>query len=297
MSWELEIAGLAHSFGATKAVDGIDMGVGAGEIVGLVGRNGAGKTTTLRAVMGILEPQVGEIRWQGHAVRTGDRLRFGYMPEERGLYPQMGVLEQVAYFGRLHGLDRRAARRNARAVLDRLGLGSRAEDKLVALSHGNQQRAQLAVALVHEPELLVLDEAFAGLDPSAVMLLGEVLRDEARRHAAVLFSSHQLDVVERLCDRIAVVDAGRLLATGTLEELQRGLPRRLRVRMGSGATWQPSAVDARRVEEDARGAVFVLGAEADLPALLRSAMAAGPVEHFAFERGGLMDVYRELVAA
>jgi ABC-2 type transport system ATP-binding protein len=218
------------------------------------------------------------------------------MPEERGLYPQMGVLEQVAYFGRLHGLDRRAARRNARAVLDRLGLADRVEDKLVALSHGNQQRAQLAVALVHEPDLLVLDEAFAGLDPTAVMVLGEVLREEARRHAAVLFSSHQLDIVERLCDRVAVMEAGRLLATGTLDELQRRLPRRLRVRVGGGARWAPSMPGARRVGDVAGGALFELAPGVDPQALIRSAMAAGPVEHFAFERGSLIDVYRELVA-
>ncbi len=293
----LEISGLAHGFGATVAVDGLDLSVAAGEIVGLVGRNGAGKTTTLRAVMGILEPREGRIRWHDREVGASDRLRFGYMPEERGLYPQMGVLEQVTYFGRLHGMERRDAQRSARSVLERLELGPRAEDKLVALSHGNQQRAQLAVALVHRPELLVLDEAFAGLDPSAVMLLSDVLRDEAQRPAAILFSSHQLDIVERLCDRVAVMEAGRLLATGTLEELQRRVPSRLRVRVGGGAAWRPDVPGARLVEDDARGTLLALEPGADPQAVLRSAMATGPVEHFGFERGGLTDVYRELVAA
>ncbi|MEJ2665562.1 MAG: ATP-binding cassette domain-containing protein [Deinococcales bacterium] len=292
----LEITGLTHSFGATRAVDDLDLMVGAGEIVGLVGRNGAGKTTTMRAVMGILRPDDGQIRWRQRRVTDPDRLRFGYMPEERGLYLQMGVLEQVAYFGRLHGMDRSRALRAARDLLRRLGLEGREGDKLVALSHGNQQRVQLAVALVHQPELLVLDEAFAGLDPSAVDTLSAVLRDEARRPSAVFFSSHQLEIVERLCDRVVILERGRVLASGTLAELQARTPRRLRVKVGGGARWIPTAAGVSVVEEDARGAVLALDAGVDAQVVLREALTAGPVETFAIEEGTLADVYRGLVS-
>ena len=193
----LSVSGLGKRFGELVALDGVALSVGQGEIVGLVGRNGAGKTTTMRAVMGILAPDRGTVTWDGQPIGDRDRLRFGYMPEERGLYPQMRLLDQVAYFARLHGLDPAAAVDSARRWLDRLRLGERAGEKLVALSHGNQQRVQLAVALVHDPELLVLDEPFAGLDPEAVDSLSEILFERAAAGAAVLFSSHQLELVER----------------------------------------------------------------------------------------------------
>src|SRR5215471_6726896 len=212
----LEIKGLFQRFGTRVAVDHLDAVVDAGEIVGLVGRNGAGKTTTMRAVMGILDPSAGTILWSGREITVDARLRFGYMPEERGLYPQMTVLDQLVYFGRLHGLDRASADRAARAWIDRLGLAGREKDRVVALSHGNQQRVQLAAALVFQPELVVLDEPFAGLDPSAVDTLSDVLREDARSGRAILFSSHQLELVERLCDRILILDEGHLLASGTL---------------------------------------------------------------------------------
>ncbi len=217
----LEVVDLHRRFGDLIALDGVGFEVGAGEIVGLVGRNGAGKTTTMRAVMGIIAPDRGEVEWCAHPVGDKDRVRFGYMPEERGLYPQMRLLDQVAYFARLHGLDEDAAADAARRWLERLGLGERTADKLVALSHGNQQRVQFAVALVHEPELLVLDEPFAGLDPEAVDSLSEVLFEEAAAGTAVLFSSHQLELVERICRRVVIVDAGKVLADGTLAELRR----------------------------------------------------------------------------
>src|SRR5712692_7761477 len=210
----LEISDLYQRFGDRIAVDKLSLAVNGGEIVGLVGRNGAGKTTTMRAVMGILEPLGGTIKWSGHQVGLPDRLRFGYMPEERGLYPQMRVLDQVAYFARLHGLELRAATTQAQKWITSLGLEGRELDRVVALSHGNQQRVQLAVALVYQPDLLVLDEPFAALDPSAVDSLSDVLRAETARGTAVLFSSHQLDLVERLCDRVVILDRGGCLPAG-----------------------------------------------------------------------------------
>ncbi len=237
----LHISDLVHRFGEHIVVDDLTADVSEREIVGLVGRNGAGKTTTMRAVMGILRPTSGEVKWDGHVVGPDDRLRFGYMPEERGLYPQMRVLDQMRYFARLHGLDSDTAASEARSWLSRLDLEGRAQDRVVALSHGNQQRVQLAVALVHRPELLVLDEPFSGLDPTAVDVLSGVLRAEAERGAAVLFSSHQLELVERLCDRVIILEEGRVLAMGSLAELRERFPQYLRVKVDTTEDWTDSS--------------------------------------------------------
>lgn len=294
----LEVADLTHRFGERVAVDGVSFSVDGGAIVGLVGRNGAGKTTTMRAIMGILQPLGGRILWAGHPVSTRDRATFGYMPEERGLYPQMRTLEQVTYFGRLHGLSKERALEAAHTWLDRLGLGGREADRLIALSHGNQQRVQLAVAVAHEPGLLVLDEPFAGLDPAAVDDLSGVLTDRSASGAAVLFSSHQLELVERLCDRVVIVDHGKLLAQGTLPELRASVTEHLRVRVEPRSDWAIGLADlgVRVDREDKGGVLLTLDPGADPQLVLKAAQAAGRVEHFAFESGTLADVYRKLVS-
>jgi ABC-2 type transport system ATP-binding protein len=217
----LNIVDIHKQFGEVQALDGCTFSVEPGRMVGFLGPNGAGKTTTMRAIFGLVEPDSGELLWAGAPITLAERLRFGYMPEERGLYPRMPIEEQVAYFGRLHGMAADQARTAAEAWLKRLGLAERAKAKLEQLSHGNQQRVQLAAALVHEPELLVLDEPFAGLDPIAVQTLAELLRREAERGAAVLFSSHQLDLVEDICEEVAIIDHGRVVATGKLDALRR----------------------------------------------------------------------------
>jgi ABC-2 type transport system ATP-binding protein len=292
----LLVSDLHQRFGDLTALDGISMSVGQGEIVGLVGRNGAGKTTTMRAVMGILHADSGEVRWDGRPVGERERLRFGYMPEERGLYPQMPLLRQVAYFARLHGLDADAADRAAREWLQRLGLGRRLDDKLIALSHGNQQRVQLAVALVHGPELMVLDEPFAGLDPEAVDSLSAVMLDQTHTGTSVLFSSHQLELVERICKRVVIVEAGKVIADGTLEELRRRLPAQLRVKVDASPDWARALPGAELVSADEDGVLLVVQPGTDPQAILHAAQAAGPVEHFGFETAGLIDLYRRMVS-
>ncbi len=154
----------------------------------------------MRIILGVLAADAGEVTWDGRPLTRSERQSFGYMPEERGLYPKMSAREQVVYLGRLHGMSAADAKRGADEMLERVGLAERADDKLETLSLGNQQRAQVAAALVHGPEMLVLDEPFSGLDPMAVDNVVTVLRERARAGASVLFSSHQLDVVERLCD-------------------------------------------------------------------------------------------------
>ncbi|MGZ4273366.1 MAG: ABC transporter ATP-binding protein [Solirubrobacteraceae bacterium] len=291
----LEVADLHHRFGDRIALDGVSISAAAGEIVGLVGRNGAGKTTTMRAIMGILVPDAGTVAWDGRTVGRAERLCFGYMPEERGLYPQMRIADQVAYFGRLHGMDETAAATAAAEWLARLGLAERTQDKLIALSHGNQQRVQLAVALAHKPELLVLDEPFAGLDPEAIDSLTEVLRELAAGGAAILFSSHQLELVERICRRVEILDSGRVLASGTLRELRHRFPAQVRVRVDAPPGWAAGLPGVEVVGADEEGVILVVEPGMDPQSILTAAQAAGPVEHFGFESSGLIDLYRRLI--
>lgn len=216
----IQVQGVSRSFGDRRVLDDVGFDVIGGRMTGFVGGNGAGKTTTMRIILGVLSSDRGTVRFDGHEITRQDRARIGYMPEERGLYPKMPVLDQLVYLGRLHGMSTASATASATALLERLGLAERAKDTLESLSLGNQQRAQIAAALVHEPVALVLDEPFSGLDPMAVEVVLGVLRDYADRGAPVLFSSHQLDIVERLCDDVVVIGGGRILAQGSREGLR-----------------------------------------------------------------------------
>jgi ABC-type uncharacterized transport system ATPase subunit len=208
----LALVGLRRRFGEVVAVDGLSFSVPSGRLFGFVGRNGAGKTTTMRIICGLLAADDGTVTWRGEAIDARVRDRIGYMPEERGLYPKMRTRDQLEYFGVLRGLSHAQARAAATEWLGRLGLGDRAGSQVEHLSRGNQQRVQLAAALVHRPELLVLDEPFAGLDPIVCDLLTEVLREQAARGVPVLFSSHQLELVEHICESVAIIDRGHRTA-------------------------------------------------------------------------------------
>ena len=284
-------------FGAVQALADCSFAVERGRMVGFLGPNGAGKTTTMRAVFGLVEPDAGTVLWNGLPIGLAERLRFGYMPEERGLYPRMPVGEQVAYFGRLHGLSAAAARAATRAWLERLDLGDRADAKLEELSHGNQQRAQLAAALVHAPDLLVLDEPFAGLDPVAVQTLADVLRDEAKRGTAVLFSSHQLDLVEDICEDVAIIDHGRIVATGGLDDLRRRSHHRLIALQLDGAPseWFPATAGVELLER--RNGNLLLSADRDVEPerVLAAAERAARVVSFSYGPPSLAELFLELV--
>jgi ABC-2 type transport system ATP-binding protein len=216
----LEIDGISKRFGATVALDGMTLTVRPGELYGFVGANGAGKTTTMRIALGVLAADAGEVRLGGRPLDAASRRRIGYMPEERGLYPRMAVGTQLRYLAELRGRSAAQAREAADRWTERLGLAERRADEVQRLSLGNQQRVQLAAALVAEPEVLVLDEPFSGLDPMAVDVMSEVLRERRDAGAPVVFSSHQLELVERLCDRVGIVRAGRLVAEGAVAELR-----------------------------------------------------------------------------
>jgi ABC-2 type transport system ATP-binding protein len=295
----LELRDLARRYGDVIALDGISFSVPAGQMFGFVGPNGAGKTTAMRIVLGVLSADRGEVRWRGEPVDFEMRSRFGYMPEERGLYPKMRVRDQLVYLARLHGLDGAAAGRSAGDWIERLGLTERAGDRVEQLSLGNQQRVQLAAALVHEPQLLVLDEPFSGLDPVGVDVLSGVLGEYAAGGVPVVFSSHQLELVERLCEAVAIIKDGRLVASGGVEELRdRGARGRLvRVAVDSDADWVAGVPGAEVVDRGPRGTLVALNDGAGPDAVLDAARSAGTVTYFALERPTLTDLFREAVAA
>jgi ABC-2 type transport system ATP-binding protein len=288
---------VSKRFEAVQALAHCSFTVSRGQMLGFLGPNGAGKTTAMRAVFGLVRLDSGRVLWGGRPVGLEERLRFGYMPEERGLYPRMPVGEQLEYFGRLHGLSPRAAHTSAREWLERLGLGDRIEAKVEELSHGNQQRAQLAAALVHQPELLVLDEPFAGLDPIAVRTLAEVLRGEAARGAAVLFSSHQLELVEDICEVVAIIDHGRIVATGELDAL-RGTSRRRRIELrldGAPPGWLPDVDGVELVERRDGDLRLLTGRDVDPEHVLAAAGRTARVVEFSYGPPSLAELFLELV--
>ena len=294
----LELIDLHRRFDDVVALDGVSFAVPEGTIVGFVGPNGAGKTTAMRIVLGVLAPDAGEVRWNGRAIDAAARRRFGYMPEERGLYPKMRVFDQLVYLARLHGLSKADAGRRAEEVLDALGVIDRRDDRVEALSLGNQQRVQLAAALVHEPDALVLDEPFSGLDPVGVDALAGMLRRQTENHGVpVVFSSHQLELVERICDAVVLIDHGRVLASGTIDELRASRARHL-VRVdviGAPDRWYESLPGARLDASVNGGVILELDDGLDEQRVLDLARGAGDVTHFSRVRPSLAELFREVV--
>jgi ABC-2 type transport system ATP-binding protein len=293
----LEVERLVRRYGDLVALQELSLQVAAGELFGFVGANGAGKTTTMRIVMGVLGADSGEVRWGGAPVTFETHRRFGYMPEERGLYPKMRVLEQLIYLAELHGVAPGAASHSATAWLERLGLSERRNDEVQKLSRGNQQRVQLAAALVYEPELLVLDEPFAGLDPVAVDVMSEVLRERAKAGTPVIFSSHQLDIVERLCDRVGIIQAGRMVVTGTVTELRSTGPARYWVDAPMAADdWTARLSGVKLVRREGSRTLLELADGMDDQAVLRAALATGPVHEFRRDIPPLSELFRHVIA-
>ena len=297
----LRIERLVKSFGATRALDAVSFDVRPGEMFGFVGANGAGKTTAMRIVMGVLRADSGTVTWQGAPVTHATRRAFGYMPEERGLYQKMRVADQITYFGRQYGLTAAAARRAAGAWIERLDLTGHRDDMVQALSLGNRQRVQLAVALVHEPRVLVLDEPFSGLDPIGVDALAGVLAEKRDAGVPIIFSSHQLDLVERLSDSVGIIAAGRLVAAGPVDDVRAGASRPLlRVRVRDAAPGWAGRLPGRLVrppDGDADGADgdAILDTDDDQQ-VLKAALAEGRLERFGWERPALSEIFREVVA-
>ena len=290
----LQAVALAHSFGERRALAGVDLTIEPGVLTGLLGPNGAGKTTLMRAMLGVIQPDSGQILIDGRPVTFADRQRWGYMPQERGLYPRMPAGEQLVYMARLHGLDRSSAQRRARALLDELGLADRWSDRTEKLSGGMQQRLQLGAALVHDPDVIVLDEPFAGLDPVAVADLSVALRERVRAGRTVVFSSHQLDLVQDLCEDIVMIDHGMTVLAGRVDRLRSSTGRRhLRLGVAPGAPrdWLTAFPDVRIVDDQVDALRLDLPAEVDPLAVLDAARAAGPVTDFGLDLPTLSQLF------
>ena len=295
----LELIDLRRRFDDVVALDGVSFEVPEGRIVGFVGRNGSGKTTTMRIALGVLHADAGLVEWRGRPVDAVTRRRFGYMPEERGLYPKMRVREQLVYLARLRGTPKAVARTRATELLELLEVVGDPNDRMETLSLGNQQRVQLAAALVHEPDVLVLDEPFSGLDPVGVDVLADVLRGQARdRGVPVVFSSHQLELVERLCDEVVLIDRGRIVAQGSIHELRAMRARNLwRVEVPAATQGWWAVVPGVSLAGLGDGAVVLeLSVEADPQRVLDLARAEGDVVSFGPVRPSLAELFREVVA-
>ena len=292
----LQVDSVTKTYGSRVALSEVSFGVGNGRITGFVGANGAGKTTTMRIILGVLSADSGTVRLGGAALTSDDRRIFGYMPEERGLYPKMKVAEQITYFGRLHGMTVRDAAASTMSLLERLDLAARSNDTVDSLSLGNQQRAQIAAALVHRPEVLVLDEPFSGLDPLGVDSVLTVLREAASDGAPVLFSSHQLDLVERLCDDLVIIASGEIRASGSREQLRREYGHdRYELDADGDLGWLRGVPGVIVVDFDGNHALFETADAAVAQSVLKRAVADGAVHRFAPQHPSLAQIFREVI--
>ena len=294
----LTIDNISKQFGDKQVLQELSFNVRPGEMFGFCGANGAGKTTTMRIILGLLTADRGQVTWQGKPLTRAVRRTVGYMPEERGLYPKMRPIDQLSYFGQLHGLSASKAKRSAEEWVERLGVTMGPKDTIDKLSLGNQQKVQLAAALVHDPIILVLDEPFGGLDPVAVDALADGLMEKARAGVPVIFSSHQLDLVERLCDSVGIINAGRMVATGSVDSLRERESRKhleLTVRgVQQGWTAQlPQVLDA---QEDGSKALITPASPDASSQILAAAMRLGTVERFGWKTPTLTEIFRGAVA-
>jgi len=292
----LELHSINRSFGERQVLHDVSFTVERGRMTGFVGGNGAGKTTTMRVILGVLSADSGTVTLDGTPLTADLRTDFGYMPEERGLYPKMPVLEQIIYLGRLHGMTAAEAKESAETLLTKLGLGERLTDTVESLSLGNQQRAQIAAALVHNPEVLVLDEPFSGLDPIAVEVVLNVLKDYASGGAPVLFSSHQLDIVERLCDDLVVIADGQIRASGSREGIREAHSSpRFELQLDGDAGWLRSEPGVEVIDFAGGYALFDVDDLATSQRVLQRAIATAPVQRFGPKYPTLAQIFTEVI--
>ncbi|ALX65839.1 ABC transporter ATP-binding protein [Microbacterium sp. XT11] len=293
---QLHLSGITKRYGDRRVLDDVSFDVAPGRLTGFVGGNGAGKTTTMRIVLGLLSADGGQVTLDGREVTTADRRRFGYMPEERGLYPKMKVLEQIVYLARLHGFGKADAEARATALLGELGLEERLNDTIESLSLGNQQRAQVAAALVHDPEVLILDEPFSGLDPLAVDVVAGVLQASALKGASILFSSHQLDVVERLCDDLVILAGGTIRAAGSRDALRaEHAGNRYELVSAGDAGWLRAEPGVTVLDFEGGYALFDADGPETAQRVLREAVARGDVASFQPAHPSLAQIFKEVI--
>lgn len=290
----ISVRNVHRFFGDKHVLKDVSFDIKPGLMTGFVGGNGAGKTTTMRIILGVLAATEGQVFLDGEPITADQRASIGYMPEERGLYPKMKVIDQLVYLAQLHGVPADEAKRHSLELLGRLNLQGKPTDTLESLSLGNQQRAQIAAALVHRPAALILDEPFSGLDPDAVDLTVQVLRDVADTGAPVLFSSHQLDVVERLCDELVIISDGEVRANGTRAELlTMDTSNDWELQMNGDTGWVRDA-GVQVVEFDGGYVRFQTYAESTANRILSEAMARSTVTKFGRVTRNLHEIYKEM---
>ncbi len=279
---QLEVLQISKSFGEKRVLDGVSINAQSGKALGLLGRNGAGKTTTIRIIMNVFPADGGEVRLNG-ARFDRNKIKIGYLPEERGLYPKKKISEQLQYLGELRGMDGKAAKRAYTALMERLGMSEYTDKKLETLSKGNQQKIQLVATLMTDPDIVILDEPFSGLDPVNAMLLKELVRELIANDKIVLFSSHQMNYVEEFCDEIAILSEGRIVLDGNIRAIQRSYDRSTVVVSGE----RPDAIAAYASERLAQfvksaqvedGAARILLKDASMKAALFTALTEAGLE-------------------
>ena len=216
----LKLVNISKQYDGVRAVDQVSFAVQRGDIYGFLGPNGAGKTTTIRMIMGIIQPDSGSIEISDNNMDNLGGQIVGYLPEDRGLYQKQKLGEIIVYFGLLRGLEKTAAKAKAAEWLERFGLGDQQKRKVEELSKGNQQKVQFILSLVHDPTLLILDEPFTGLDPLNQLLLKEIIQEKRKAGTTILFSTHQMEQVERLCNNICLINQGRIIVEGALESIR-----------------------------------------------------------------------------
>ena len=295
----LEIDHVTKRFGTTVALDGLAFEVERGAVFGFLGANGAGKTTTMRICLGIVAADGGQIRWEGRPTEELPRRTWGYLPEERGLYPRMNVLDQLVYFGSLYGMEPDRARRDAIAWLARFRIPEYAERRAEELSKGNQQKVQFIAAVLHDPEVLLMDEPFTGLDPVNLILLREAFAELRDRGRTVIFSTHQMETAEAMCESVAIVDHGRLVAGGRVRDLKRASGRRtLRIAIAGdpSPTWLAGLPDVGWTRPDASGLELELLPQADPASILAAVLdRRGSVTRFEVVEPSLEAIFIEYV--
>ena len=296
MDMALSLRGLKKSFGEFQAVDGVSLDVPKGHIFGLIGPNGAGKTTTIRMIMDIIRPDSGEVVVFGDSSRKNVRERIGYLPEERGLYRKMKVLEMLEFQGSIKGARTAVARKESAAWMDRLGIGDWKEKKVEELSKGMQQKIQFIVAVLGNPELLILDEPFTGMDPVNQDLFKDVILEQNRKGSTIVFSTHQMDTAERLCKGIALINKGKVVESGPLHEVKARYGKNsVLLEFDGDASFLKTLPGVNRVYDFGQYSEIRIEPGTDPQSLLRAGMDRLRIRRFEVMEPTLHNIFIELV--
>lgn len=288
----LQIENVTKRFGDFTAVDQLNLTVDKGSMYGFLGANGAGKTTTFRMILGLLNANEGHITWNDKTISYETSPEIGYLPEERGLYPKMKVEDQLIFLGELRGMKKPDAKKAIDYWLERFEVSQNKNKKVEELSKGNQQKIQVIAALMHDPKLLILDEPFSGLDPVNVEMLKRAITDFRNNGATILFSSHRMDHVEELCERLSIIHRGKQIVSGSLRDVKRSFGRQnVRIRSDYDLKNLDNVQGVISVAHSVEGALFQIEKEEVANDLLTAALQAGPIRHFEIEEPSLQDIF------